>query len=164
MEFRYAKPSTGEETTPKYPDVLSVVILTMSVLIITLCKDVLCEQSRRLVGIPRCVFTFDKNEVFIRKATINGSIPKLVPTSLSSSLLQQAHHSTFQGHCGERRMYQSLQRDYYSSQMVPGVYKTLQNCSQCLRMGTNSSIGASWSPVHCLDIQNSLPPIYLSRY
>lgn len=109
---------------------------TLSELIIPQSKNIFCEQFWELVRLAGSAFTFDKYEIVIRKAYIDESIQTPLPTSLRARLLQQTHHSIWEGHPEERRIYDSLRRDYNYPHIVKDVHKTALNSSQWPRMGT----------------------------
>lgn len=54
-------------------------------------KNDFCDQMEQLVGETNCLFTFDKNGLFVRKAPFDGSLPKLVPLSLHTTILHLTH-------------------------------------------------------------------------
>lgn len=71
----------------KNPYDLRVELPTLSELIIAQSKDVFYEQSRQLVGLMGSAFTYDKNGGLVRKGALDGSVQKLLPTSLRLRLL-----------------------------------------------------------------------------
>lgn len=125
-------------------------------------KDAFCEWFRRLVGIPGSLFTFDINRILGSKAAIDWSIQKLFPTSLIARLFQQAHYSRLARHPGERKVYDSLRKDYHLPHMVTNVYNTDKNCSQCPRMGKTFKHQRHLDYFHQLGLSNSIPSIYLN--
>lgn len=84
---------------------------------------------------PVSVITLKKNKIIVRKEVIDLSIPKLFWTSLRTLLIHQAHHSILAGHREERRLYDSLQQDYYWPNMVMDDDNIANSCNQCPRMG-----------------------------
>lgn len=88
-----------------------VELLMLCKLIIAQSKDVSCVELRQTIRILGSAFKFDRNGGIVKNAIIDGSIQKLVSTSLKKRLLQKAHHSTSAIHPGERRIYGSLRRD-----------------------------------------------------
>lgn len=127
----------------------------MSEFIITQSTDTFSYQSRQLVGTPRSTFASDKNEALVQKTPIDGSIQNLEPALLKSRLLHYAHHSTIAGHSVERMMYDLFCRDYYWPHVVPGVYNTINDCSQCPPSVLDSNIN---------DSLELLPPAGLSEF
>lgn len=70
------------------PDEYDAGLPTFSEIIISQSKDDFYEKSRRLAATPGSAFTFDNNEIFVRRGSIDCPIQKLVPTTLRPRLLQ----------------------------------------------------------------------------
>lgn len=56
-----------------------------------------------------------------------------VPRALWSRLLYLPHSSVIARHPEQRRMYDSMQREFYWPQMVDNLYTVVSNCSACER-------------------------------
>lgn len=77
------------------------------------CKDAFCDQIKRLVGTPNCLFKFDKYGLLVRQAPPDESLQTLVPISLHPTILYLLHLSTVAGHPVECHIYDALRCDYY---------------------------------------------------
>lgn len=97
-------------------------------------KDAFCNYMIQLLGTLNCLLIFDKNEVLVRQAPLDGSIYELPLISLQPIILYLVYYSTSVGHRGVRRMYDSLRREYYWCIMAADVYITVQSCTDCPRL------------------------------
>lgn len=55
----------------------------------------------------------------------------LVLQSLLQRFLKLSLLPSLSGYCGQCRMYETLQKDYYWPNMNSNVYKTVKNCHSC---------------------------------
>lgn len=85
-------------------------ILTVSELITAQPKHTFCEQSLQLFGTPVDAFTIDINEILVRKASMDGSVPKLLHVSLRARFIYQAQYSTLSQRLRELLLYRLLRR------------------------------------------------------
>lgn len=93
--------------------------------------DAHCDQVRQYIGLPKTPFTYNKNGVLVRKAPIDGTIQKVVPSPLRTRILKTTHYSLLVSHLDERRMYDTLRREFYWCPMVSDVYTVASNCIDC---------------------------------
>lgn len=70
----------------KRPEEYDAELPSLSEVIIAQSKGIFCEKSCRLAGTPGSACDFQKNEVFVRQASIDGSMQKLMRASLRARL------------------------------------------------------------------------------
>lgn len=91
-----------------------------------------CPASSR-VGPPGSPSHNNRSSFSVRTAPIAGAVQKGVHRSEHPCLLCHSYYPTLAGHQGERRMYDSMQREYDWSHMANEVYKSVRNCHKCAR-------------------------------
>lgn len=62
---------------------------------------------------------------------IDGSVQTSVLQSMRLMIVHLAHLSTLAEHLGERRMYETLKREYYWNNMSTDMYNTVRHCWPC---------------------------------
>lgn len=144
--------SHKKKRLPNSLDEHNVELLMLSELIMTSAKEMFGPQSPQLVQIPSSAFTFEKNEVLVRKVPIDRSIQKLVHTSLRALLLQRAYHWTLAGLSGVRRiMYRCNETVTGHTWSLPSS-KLLWIIVRAQKWLQNSSFGDSWNSFHQLAV------------
>lgn len=88
-----------------------------------------CQIVARQLSQAETEFTLDKEEVFIRRTAVEEALQKLVLQSLRQRLYNLSNHSGLSGHRGQRRMYGTMQRNYFWPNMATNMYKTVSNCN-----------------------------------
>lgn len=85
---------------------------------------------------PENEYTHNNGEGLVRHALIDGALQKFLQQSLQKRHLNVSHHHTPFCHPRQRPMYDTLQRDYYWSNMASNLYKTVSTCRSCAKGDT----------------------------
>ena len=96
--------------------------------------DAYCRDTAQTVGQPGSAFNFDRDGILVRRSTLDGSIQKVVPDSLRSTILSLAHDSPAAGHPGAIKMYETMRRFLYWPLMASDVYDYVRGCASCARV------------------------------
>lgn len=75
--------------------------------------DIYCDGIRSTVKLPGLSFSFDKNGFSEIHSVIDKAVQNVVPQLVHPVILQLTQHSTLAGHIGERRLKDTLRREYY---------------------------------------------------
>lgn len=59
------------------------------------------------------VYSYNRNEAFIRQAAKYGAVKRVVRTSLRAGILYLKHCSVLAGHLGERQLNDTLRPEYF---------------------------------------------------
>lgn len=76
-------------------------------------KCAYCDSFQPTIRIPRSSFIFEKNRLLVRQLPIYGSMQNDVAQSVHPIILYLAQHSTFVDHPGERRISDTIIREYF---------------------------------------------------
>lgn len=71
----------------------------------------------------------------ILQAPMKRALQRVVQQSLRQRILDISNHLLLAGCSVERRMYDTMRKDYYSSFTAQGVYHIMSNCHCCARIG-----------------------------
>lgn len=76
-------------------------------------KDAYGRKITTQVGLNRPDFQIDHNGLLVRTLRIDGCLQKVVPVSRQKFIFHTQHHQQVTIHLGERRMYDTMQRECY---------------------------------------------------
>lgn len=91
--------------------------------------EVLCPEAAKKMGQSEMELLLDKDSVVTRRTPIDGALQKLVPQLMRESKLHLSHYPSLAGHHGQRRIYETMHRDYYWPKMAQNVYHSLSPAS-----------------------------------
>lgn len=66
-------------------------------------------------------------------STVDGVIQAMVTGTLCAHMQYLEHHLSIAGNLGQRRMYDTLRKEYYWSHMANDGYTTIAQCMNCAR-------------------------------
>lgn len=95
--------------------------------------DTLCARLAATVGKPVAQFVTDKNGVLVRRATIDGSLQKIVPTRLCRADPFSPHNPVSAGHLPSRWTYDTMRSAYRWPYIDGNVYRYVEACVGCRR-------------------------------
>lgn len=73
----------------------------------------------------------------IQSVQLYDALEKVAPVSLQARLLYVPGHLAVAGHPSERRLYGTLRKKYYWSQIADNVYMMVAECQSYAAKGTN---------------------------
>lgn len=81
------------------------------------------------VGQAYAEYTINKSRLVIRKAHVDGIVLVAIPQTLWSPLQYRSYYPVLAGHPGQRRMYESMQREFYCLHTANAFYATVSSCN-----------------------------------
>lgn len=108
-----------------------------------------CEQGSPAVGVTGAAYNYDRNGLLTLVTSIDGSVQKVISTSLRARLLYPSHYPLLVGHQRKRPMYKSMWREYFWPHMENNMYTTLGIAANAPETSQSISVEAHWSLAQC---------------
>lgn len=90
-----------------------------------------CQVTFRSVETPHSDFSVYKHGLSVLCFPVNECIRAVVPQLFRQRVLYLSHYPPIAEHPGQRRMYDSLRREFYWPYMAHDAYTTLDACKSC---------------------------------
>lgn len=90
-------------------------------------------QASATVAFPGSTYNDNRNGFLMQIVHISEEGQKVDPTSLPARLLYLSHYPTLTGCRGERRVYNTMRREYHWRPIANNLYTTIRDCCKCIR-------------------------------